>query len=93
MPSLLCIIIRYTEWRVDLAVYEFMGKRRGGGKTDALYPDTYLAGASDAGPPRGGYRRYIVPGPMTRRGAHENMWVKNFFEVLFLFLHGGEGKL
>jgi len=26
------------------------------------------------GPPRGGYRRYTVPGPMTRRGAHENMW-------------------
>jgi len=39
------------------------------------------------GPPRGGYRRYTVPGPMTRRGAHENMWhdiasYSNFLENL-----------
>ena len=35
-----------------------------------------------AGPPRGGYRRYTVPGPMTRRGAHENIMARYCIIVL-----------
>ena len=35
-----------------------------------------LLNSTQSGPPRGGYRRYTVRGPMTRREAHENIMAR-----------------
>jgi len=57
----------------------------------ALWNVTHATMVSHPAPSRRGYRRYTVPGPITRRGAHENMCRKNFwgfFTFAWLNLYG-----
>jgi len=65
----------------------------GGGSVHC--PRLLIGFINGAGPPRGGYRRYTVPGPVTRRGAHENMWHDIAVQVCFLenLIGDGGGKL
>ena len=43
-----------------------------------MTPDLHRPASPNTAPSRGGYRRYTVSGPITRRGAHENMCRKIF---------------